>query len=255
MSSHDAEQMTQRDALGHLVVLDDLELDLRPYHLLSHEFRTPLTVLLAGAELLAERIQGEDLQELAEAMGRAARKIDRLIDGMAGAFEAPGTRRFGRLGSAIAGVRDELSAEQRRRLLVTIPESAMCLHVPVVEVREVLHELVGNACRFSPSPLPIVLHAEADDDRLALVVEDEGPGIQPDDRMRAFAPFQQLDMRTAREHDGLGLGLYRARQTARRLGGDVTIEDPCRGARVRLVLPVSGTGPSRSPARAGDDRR
>jgi signal transduction histidine kinase len=76
---------------------------------------------------------------------------------------------------------------------------------------------------------------------VVLVVEDDGPGIPPEDRERVFERFTRLDEGRARDQGGLGLGLAMVRTIAERHGGTATITDSIDpafpGARVVVTLP------------------
>ena len=79
-----------------------------------------------------------------------------------------------------------------------------------------------------------------DDDVVELTVDDDGPGIPPEDRERVFERFTRLDDGRARDAGGLGLGLSMVKAITEHHGGTVVIEDaPLGGARLRVRLPAA----------------
>ena len=75
--------------------------------------------------------------------------------------------------------------------------------------------------------------------RIELVVEDDGPGIEETRREEAFRPFHRLDEGRNLQTGGVGLGLAVARDIARAHGGDVRLEQsPLGGLRAVIWLPV-----------------
>ncbi|MBL8976168.1 MAG: ATP-binding protein, partial [Myxococcales bacterium] len=111
----------------------------------------------------------------------------------------------------------------------------------LVLIERLLANLLHNARRACPQG-QIELAARKDGDQLLLSVEDEGPGIAPADRAAIFDPFTRLDAARARDHGGVGLGLYLCRQIAQAHGGTITAEDRpngARGARLAVRLPLA----------------
>ncbi|WP_334176601.1 ATP-binding protein, partial [Pseudoxanthobacter sp.] len=98
-----------------------------------------------------------------------------------------------------------------------------------------LFNLVVNATRYGRTVQIAARHA---DGWITVVVDDDGPGIAPDDREAVFRPFFRLDAARNQDQTGTGLGLTIARDIARGHGGDVTLGDsPLGGLRVRVRVP------------------
>jgi len=89
-------------------------------------------------------------------------------------------------------------------------------------VRQVLHNLLGNAVKFTKSGL-VVLKVQRQGDLFSFEVRDTGPGISAKDAAHIFDAFRQADDSATRPADGTGLGLTIAREIAQAMGGDVTV--------------------------------
>jgi len=94
--------------------------------------------------------------------------------------------------------------------------------------------LVSNAARFGDR---VVIRATPDDERLRIVVDDDGPGIPPSERDNVFRPFYRLDHARNQDSGNSGLGLAIARDIARSHGGEVTLGNSDMGG-LRAVVTV-----------------
>ena len=112
-------------------------------------------------------------------------------------------------------------------------------HAPIraqpVLVRELIANLIDNALRYAPAAT-ITVGVAQDGAGVLLSVEDDGPGIPPEERARVFDRFYRLRGTTG---DGAGLGLAIVRQIAERYGGSVTLGDGAgKGLRVEVRFPA-----------------
>jgi two-component system osmolarity sensor histidine kinase EnvZ len=112
---------------------------------------------------------------------------------------------------------------------------------PLVTVRpdafkRCLGNLVGNAMRHARR---IEIAGQRDARFLTVHIDDDGPGIPPEQREEVFKPFYRLDEARNQDEGGSGLGLAIARDIARSHGGDVTLADsPLGGLRASVRVPV-----------------
>ena len=104
-------------------------------------------------------------------------------------------------------------------------------------LKRCLVNLIDNAVAHGDH---VAVSARADDGAVEIAVEDDGPGIPPEQYEDAFRPFSRLDETRTRNAKGVGLGLSIAREVAREHGGDVILgASPLGGLKASLRLPLS----------------
>jgi len=152
-------------------------------------------------------------------------------------------------------------AEQRgNRLTVDCPAGLPRIATDPLRVRQILLNLLGNACKFTEHgfiALRVALLDLGDRRALELTVADTGVGIAPEQLPRLFEEFAQGDGATARRFGGTGLGLAISRRLCRLLGGEISVESAIgRGStfRVRLPLTIAASGAVELPAPRPGDR-
>lgn len=202
----------------------------------SHDLRTPITRLRLRAEFMEDDDQRRrmlaDLDEL-EAMVNATLAFGRD----ATASEPAGPVDLAALVNTVlteAGdTRPELPAEA---LSYAGPDHLTITARPVA-LKRALTNLVANALNYGGTARVHLMPPE--DGQVALHVDDDGPGIPPDELERVFLPFQRLEPSRNRETGGMGLGLPITRNIARAHGGDVTLQNrSVGGLRATLTLPA-----------------
>jgi two-component system osmolarity sensor histidine kinase EnvZ len=194
----------------------------------SHDLRTPLTRMKLALELLRTDSAAAELRsDVAE--------MERLIAFYLEFARGEGTETP--IETDIAELIDDIAATSRREGVgITVQQPARLI-VPVRPnaLRRCLNNLVSNARRYGGQVWLSSLPAE---DGVDILIDDNGPGIPPDERDRVFQPFVRLDKSRNAATGGIGLGLTIARDVARSHGGDVRLEDsPYGGLRARVHLP------------------
>lgn len=207
----------------------------------GHDLRTPLTAVVANAEMLAAEpavAEDEDLSWMVENITRAAGRMDRMIEAML-AYARLGdrpTRSDVDLGEVVEGVLRELSplvADTRAEVSV---DPLPTVRADPVQLEAVLTDLLTNALRFTREGVrpEVRVTAQRLDGRRRVVVRDNGPGIPADRQAAVFVLFGRVDKRTG----GDGVGLARVKRAVEAHGGRVGLEsEPGAGTTIWFELP------------------
>ncbi|HEY3673868.1 MAG TPA: HAMP domain-containing sensor histidine kinase [Acidimicrobiia bacterium] len=208
----------------------------------SHELRSPLASIRTNLEVALHNPARADWPEVAErALAEDVRMEDtvsELLD-LARLDEAEGPAPLATLPEVDV---DELvlddTVQQRRVPVDTGRVSAGRVHGRRDQLQRVVRNLLDNAARHANSKVAVGL--VTDDEFVELTVDDDGPGIRPEDRELVFERFTRLDDGRARDAGGLGLGLSMVKSITEHHGGTVAVEDaPLGGARLRVRLPAA----------------
>jgi two-component system, OmpR family, sensor kinase len=212
---------------------------------ISHELRTPLANIVAEAQYaLRHGRQSDESRATLEHILQSARQLGRTLDTLMAAARAQLDPR-GVTADARACARAALATLDRhtsRSLegVVRAPERPVRLAVEPDLVARILAPLVENAARHAQGSVRISV--EPDGEMVALVVEDDGPGVPEEAREEIFDPGHRgasSALATAPVSQGAGLGLALCRRLARTAGGDVHAEPSDAGARFVARLPAA----------------
>jgi two-component system, chemotaxis family, CheB/CheR fusion protein len=213
---------------------------------LSHEFRTPLNAILGYADLLQFVGPLSEEQELKVARIKAggwhlAAMIDEILsfaklDG--GHDEVQLETLDARMITRDAGMLVEPAVNAKGLVMVVdLPDEPVELTTDVDKARQVLVNLCGNAAKYTERG-EVRLRVRGEAGRVVFEVSDTGMGISPEHHAQIFERFWQVDGGSTRASGGLGIGLAAAREYARLLGGDVTVESELgSGSTFRFYLP------------------
>jgi len=199
----------------------------------SHQLRTPLTALRLRLENLDDTLGSEQRADLTPALAEADR-LSRIVDGLLTLARAEGAVRPTREAVAVGAVLSDRAeawtalAEERQVTLGCIPRVAARPGGPALRVlacpghlEQILDNLLANALEATPAGGTVWLDAFRVGGRVEVHVIDDGPGMSPADRMRAFDRFWR---REGAPHGGTGLGLAIVAQLARMSGGAAFLE-------------------------------
>jgi signal transduction histidine kinase len=127
----------------------------------------------------------------------------------------------------------QLAEQNKNRLVVDAQEDLGALTVDHMRLRQILLNLLSNACKFTKDgEVALRVRRVADGGNwIECAVADTGIGMTPEQQAKLFEEFSQADATTAQRFGGTGLGLAITRKLARMMGGDVTVtSEPGRGS-------------------------
>jgi signal transduction histidine kinase len=211
-------------------------------HSVSHEFRTPLSVILSSAELLENYDARLAPERRAEALAQIRHATARMNDmvGQVLLLSRIEERRLPVEPHAldVAAFSRELAREietathARCPIRVTAPETLDTTLDPAL-LRAVLGNLLSNAVKFSPDATPVEFTLQPGEP-VRFTIRDRGPGIATDDLPRVREPYFRTAAAT--EIPGTGLGLTIADKCAALLGGTLAIASDATGTTATLTL-------------------
>src|SRR5215468_266976 len=215
----------------------------------SHELKTPLSIISMFGEMLAEgRTKSpEQAHDYAEIIWRESVRLGRLIDNVldfAKIERGMGVYEFAEadLGEVIDRA-IELSARRVAAADMTL-EADIAPDLPVMQLDAnaftlAVLNLIDNAIKYAAAGKRIALAVRRDGDRVELTLRDWGPGIDPEEHDRIFERFYRARAIRLAPIRGSGIGLALVQHIARAHGGDASVTSvPGQGATFHLSLPV-----------------
>jgi len=199
----------------------------------SHELKTPLTVILGFAETLAAGdVPPEQGIRFIEAIQSNAQRMQQIVDDLldlsriesGGWVPNPVTVDLRAVASEVAGGRMRAALVKGVRLTVKIGDHAECAFADPTAIRQVFANLADNAIRHTNSAGSIVLFSERSECGTTIGVRDTGVGIAPEHLSRIFERFYRADSGRARDTGGTGLGLAIVRHLVEAHRGRVKVE-------------------------------
>ena len=205
----------------------------------SHELRTPIAVIRNVLEV-AQSTDAPDWREIADSVLEEDVRMERLVDDLL--LIARTDAGVSRSEHWTAVDLDDIVFEEARRVPSPIQidvsrVSAGQVNGDVEQLRRVVRNLFDNALRHATQAIEVDLSSVGG--RVSVAVDDDGPGVAPEDRTRIFERFVRLDESRTRSDGGTGLGLAIVTELVDSLGGDVHVESSERlgGARFVFTLP------------------
>jgi signal transduction histidine kinase len=193
---------------------------------ISHDLRAPLARLRLRAELVAD---GEQQRKMFDDLESMNAMIESTL-----AFARDDARQEPRtlvdLGVLVGDVCED--AGDSGETVAYTGQRGIDVHCRPALIRRAVANLIDNAVKYGENARVKIVH---DSDRIVIVVDDDGPGIPPDEQEKVFAPFYRRESARDPSRAGVGLGLSIARTVAREHGGDVTLRNRDSGGLSALI--------------------
>lgn len=214
----------------------------------SHELKTPLTVILSSAELLAEspdvsppaqpyvdniRSESRRMRTLVENMLTLARSEDEIHRPQFAQVD------MSDLVSDTALLFEPVAFEANRQLAYQIDEN-ISLMGDAEQLRRLLGILLDNAIKYAPAGTSVSLRLRGEDRHAIIEVENGGEPIPPEDLAHLFERFYRVDTSRS-DHGSFGLGLAIAQSIARQHGGVIRCRSDQQGTCFIATLPLKRT--------------
>lgn len=215
----------------------------------SHELKTPLTIISGFIDLLASPADQSSEIERRDTLNiirRNADQLDVLINDIldisrldAGTFKIdPVPFCANELVSDLYTSFQSLLRLKSQVLIIRTPEEDTWLAADRARILQVVTNLLSNACKYSPEETQIELLCEVDGDRLHIAVKDQGIGMSEEEQQGLFTAFFRVDNATTRTVSGTGLGLVIAKSITELHGGEINVSSrPGIGTIFELWLP------------------
>jgi len=217
----------------------------------SHDFRTPLTVIKEFAAIMRDGLAGQINSQQQEYLDTISDRVDDLammVDDMLDASKLEAGmlccwRRETPLSEIIHQVQHTLrrkAALKNIHVAVEVPANLPAVFCDTEKISRVLMNLAVNAIKFSSESKPIRIWAQYDAEQAEIQagVSDQGPGISPENQVQLFRRFQQLDETAQENSQGVGLGLAIAREPVHLNLGELSVDSqPGQGSTFSFTLP------------------
>ncbi len=239
----------QRDLLERMRSVDELKTVFLATA--SHELRTPVSAIAGYAQLLAtswDTLTSEEARAFAGQVDSNAQRLGALVEDLldfsrlergAGVVAADSVLDLGEVVSGLLDEQPDLAPDHQ-----VLHQAARGLRVigSLQAVERVVTNLVGNAAKYSPAGTVIRVFVTESRGRVQLAVDDEGPGVPPDEREQVFTRFFRGRGESVVATRGAGLGLAIVSEFAATMGGQVSVTSaPSGGARFVVSYPLAGS--------------
>ncbi|GAA4451437.1 hypothetical protein GCM10023189_13490 [Nibrella saemangeumensis] len=240
-----AMQLKQQEA-EQLRAVDELKT--RFFSNITHEFRTPLSLILSPTEkLLQETKHDTATRQTLSSVHRNARQLLRLINQLLdlSKLEAGNMTVSLARGKVSQFVKELLSAfqplAQQKRITLRFttigPDPERLFDADKLE--KIMYNLVSNALKFTDAGGQVTVQFDADDAHARLTVTDTGRGIPADKLPHIFDRFYQVDTSRTRAHEGTGIGLALVNELTELMSGTISVSSELgTGTRITIEIPM-----------------
>jgi signal transduction histidine kinase/DNA-binding response OmpR family regulator len=214
---------------------------------ISHEFRTPLTVILGTTEQLGELKEVSEVKEKAGLIRRSSQNLLRLINQLLdlAKLESSNLKLNYVQGDVLPYLRyiaeslHSLANAQNVMLRVESPDKEIVMDYDPERLLQIVYNLLSNAIKFTPSGGQVIVEAALETNRFILSVSDNGAGIPAADLPHIFDRFYQAKNLEKAKTGGTGIGLALTRELVQLLEGSITVQsEEAKGTIFSISLPV-----------------
>lgn len=220
---------------------------LRFYTNVTHEFRTPLTLILGPVEELLKKAEGTEGERKLTAVRQNTKRLLRLVNQLLNfrSLETDHIEMEVASGNIVKFLREIcLSFQEQARMSgiqfqFIAEEDEIELWYDRDKLEKVFYNLLSNAFKFTPSDGRIEFKVVQEEDQVRIRVTDTGPGIPGELKNKIFERYFKHDQEASSLQEGTGIGLSLSRQLVQMHGGEIRLVDGARsGASLEVLLPA-----------------
>ncbi len=215
--------------------------------MISHEFRTPLTVISSSLEIVKLCVAKGDIDKIEKYIDNSFKSISVLTEFIEEALRL-NENNFGHIekdlndieiGRLFKNIVFKINENRgiSHKIILNKAGNFSSIHSDELILSDILHRLIHNAIKYSKENTEISLGFSENESQYLVEVSDQGIGISADEKEKIFDSFFR-----GKEHigitEGLGINLFIVKQNVNALGGEITVESTLgKGTRFRIVLP------------------
>ncbi len=244
----------QRQAIESQQIVRINELKLKFFTNISHDLRTPLTLIMAPLQVLLDEVKDEPTRKKLLTIFSNARRlldlINTLLDFRKLDVGAEGLHcrkdDIMRFISEQCALFTDYAANRNMDFTAECDPSGYMMDFDSAKVGKILNNLLSNAFKYTPDGGSVSVKATLKDRDLIIRIADSGQGISPEAKKHIFERFYQGEQ--GNHKTGSGIGLHIANEYARMHGGDISVSDnQPKGSVFTLTLPVDGCSAQSDP--------
>lgn len=213
----------------------------------SHEFRTPLTLLIGPLRYLSKRITDTSAQQLLQAMERNTQQLLGMVNDLLSLTRLDGgqvrlTEQLTDLSQLVVQLADTFRPQAQYNgveLTVKGTDTSLMLALDSSKVETVLRNLLANALQYTSMGGRVEIQLTSNEQEATITIADSGSGIHPDDLPRIFERYFQSNQVDKPLRGGTGIGLALCREYATLWGGKLTVQSELgQGSTFWVTYPV-----------------
>ena len=214
----------------HLSELDNLKT--RFFTNISHEFRTPITLILGPLKEMYKGTFKGDQRSVIGVMLRNVQRLSKLINQLLDLSKLEARKmklqacpvELVQFLREITSSYESLAANKNIKYFFYPEVTELAVYIDAEKIEKVVHNLLSNAFKFTKEGGEIILYLKQDGKQCSISIKDTGVGIPADQLDRIFDRFYQVDSSKTREYEGSGLGMALAKELVELHHGTISVE-------------------------------
>lgn len=255
--NYDLKRVRLKHRAEHLSELDNLKS--RFFTNISHEFRTPITLILAPLKELYEKVRDPDQKNTLATMQRNGQRLLRLINQLLDLSKIEAGKMNLNIAAIdlvtfireVASSYESLAAARNMKFFFYTELPALSAAIDEEKIEKVIHNLLSNAFKFTQDGGQVIISLRiGEKDTALIIVKDTGIGIPQDQLPKVFDRFYQVDSSQTRAYEGSGLGMALAKELIELHHGSITVDSTeGKGTTFTVSLPLTTKTTAAKPAR------